>query len=96
MIISWLGLSTVDTTGWVNYDSIKEQWESVIYTNSTRRKYLAFLIMLTSWRIWNERNARVFGNISTMLTVVMAKIKVEASLWSVAGAKHLGSLLENP
>jgi hypothetical protein len=96
MIISWRDLSTVDTAGWVNYDSVKERWESVIYTNGTGRKYLSYLIMLTSWKIWNERNARVVGNISTMVTVVMAKIKVEASLWSVAGAKHLGALLENP
>jgi hypothetical protein len=79
----------VDTARWVNYDSVKEWWESVIYTNGTRRKSLAPPIMFTSWEILNKRNARVFCNISTMPTVVMEKIKVEASFWSVAGSKAL-------
>jgi hypothetical protein len=41
----------VDTAHWASYDSVKEWWESVIYTNGTRRKSLASLIMLTSWKI---------------------------------------------
>jgi hypothetical protein len=49
--------------------------------------------MLTSWEIWNERNARVFRNVSTMLMVVVAKIKGEAALWSAAGVTHLGSIM---
>jgi hypothetical protein len=30
---------------------------------------------------------------STMPTLVVSKIKEEARLWSIAGAKHLGSIM---
>jgi hypothetical protein len=49
--------------------------------------------MLTSCEIWNERNARVFRNVSSMPMVVEAKIEGDAALWSAAGATHLGSIM---
>ena len=79
MVISWLGLSTCSTSQWHTFDSMHDWWESVIYTNGTRRKSLASLIMLVSWEVWNERNARVFRHISTMPTVIFERIKTEAA-----------------
>jgi hypothetical protein len=67
MIITWLGLTSMDTSSWLNYVSVKEWWKSVIYTNDIRRKSLASLIMLTSCEIWNERNARVFATLQPCL-----------------------------
>ena len=92
-IISWLGLSSIDTSRWASFVSVKEWWDSIIFANGTARKSLASLLMLVTWEIWNERNARVFRKVFTMPTVIASQIKTEAALWSMAGAKHLGSIM---
>jgi hypothetical protein len=92
-LISWLGIDSVDTSTWANFDSVKDWWLDFIFINGTRRKYFASLIMLTSWAIWNKHNARVFRNFASMPSVIVTKIKGEAALWRIAGAKHLGSLM---
>ena len=60
---------------------------------SPNRKALASITLLASWEIWNERNARVFRNKFAPPTVVFNKIKAEARLWVVAGAKRLGEIM---
>ena len=60
MVIAWLGLSAINTSQWHSFSSMKDWWNSVIYTNGTRRKSMASLIMLICWEVWTERNARVF------------------------------------
>jgi hypothetical protein len=92
-LISWIGIDLVDTSTWAIFDFVKDWWLDFIYANSTRRKSFASLIMLTSWVIWNERNVRVFRNFASLPYVVVTKIKGEATLWSIAGAKHLGSTM---
>ena len=50
-------------------------------------------MMLVAWEIWNERNARVFRNTAAPTTVVIAKIRDEASIWARAGAKYLCNIM---
>ena len=54
---------------------------------------MATLSMLTSWTIWNERNARIFQLKSAPPTILLANIKIEAHTWVTAGAKKLGSIM---
>lgn len=61
--------------------------------HSSIRKGIASLTLLTTWEIWNERNARVFRNKHTPPLVLLDKIKTEARLWVLAGAKRLGDLM---
>jgi hypothetical protein len=61
--------------------------------SSTRRKGIASLTLLISWKIWCERNARVFRKKNTPSMVVLDKVKSEARLWVLAGAKRLGTLM---
>ena len=56
-------------------------------------KALASLMMLISWEIQTERNARVFRNTAIPSMVLMCKIKEEVSLWTVAGAKHMSVVM---
>jgi hypothetical protein len=56
---------------------------------STNRKALASLTFVVSWEVWNERNARVFRNKHAPSLVLLAKIKNEARLWVITGAKKL-------
>jgi hypothetical protein len=50
---------------------------------------MASFAMLVSWKIWKEKNARVFRNQAITLTMLASKIKDEAMLWCLAGAKAL-------
>jgi hypothetical protein len=61
--------------------------------SSTRRKGIASLTLLISWEIWCERNARVFRKKNAPSMVVLDKVKSEARLWVLAGAKRLGTLM---
>jgi hypothetical protein len=54
---------------------------------------MASLAMLIIWEVWNERNDRVFKNKSAPTQVVFEKIKKEANLWVLAGAKSLSNLM---
>jgi hypothetical protein len=83
----------VDFFSWANHDTVKEWWMSFIYPNGTRRKSFDTLLMLVTWEIWNERNVRVFLNVATLPSIVVSKIRGEAALWSLVGAKHLGSIM---
>jgi hypothetical protein len=56
-------------------------------------KGLASLALLTVWEIWKERNARVFRHKLSPTFVILDKIKGEARLWVLAGAKGLGNLM---
>jgi hypothetical protein len=40
--------------------------------------------MLTSWRIWSERNDRVFDNDRKPIQKLIDQIKADARLWTVA------------
>jgi hypothetical protein len=75
-VIQWLGITSVNTATWANHDSVKEWWMSFIYSNGVQRKSLVTLIMFVSWKIWNERNARMFQNIAMLHNV--EKIRGEA------------------
>jgi hypothetical protein len=53
-------------------------------------KALPSLTLLAVGEIWNERNAWVFH---TPMFVILDKIKKEARLLVIMGAKHLGKLM---
>lgn len=79
-IISWLGLTDVDTSRWSTLDTVKDWWLSFIYPNDIRQKYFASLIMLASWEIWNERSTRVFRNVVSISSAIVNKIEEKAAL----------------
>jgi hypothetical protein len=61
--------------------------------HATNRKAMASITLLVTWEIWNERNDRVFHNKSAPLHVMLDRIKREARLWVIAGAKRLGDIM---
>ena len=88
-ILPWLGMHHISTTTWTMSASVKEWWDSNLQIRLGSPKALASLMMLISWEVWSERNARVFRNVAVPSVVIINKIKHEASLWALAGAKHL-------
>jgi hypothetical protein len=89
----WLGLTDFDTNIWADYDSLEEWWCHISGVDGRRRKGLSSLLLLTAWKIWNERNARVFWSVASMPTRVASIIKSNAILWGLVGAKILTALM---
>jgi hypothetical protein len=61
--------------------------------SSASRRGIASLTLLVSWEIWCEHNARVFRNKQAPSIVILDKVKCEARLWVLAGAKRLEELM---
>jgi hypothetical protein len=61
--------------------------------STPNRKGIASIVALTSWQIWNERNARVFRHKHMPPSVLCENIKKELELWVAAGAKGVSILM---
>jgi hypothetical protein len=57
------------------------------------RQDMASLSLLVTWKIWNERNARVFRKKQAAPSVILEIIKKEARLWVITGAKRLDKIM---
>lgn len=68
MIKAWLNLDNIDTSCWIGERSIKDWWVNMPEKNTTNRKAMSSLIVLTCWTIWPERNARIFCHKSMLHT----------------------------
>ena len=88
-ICTWLGILDSSPMIWRHEDSVKDWWLKAVSGGGDHRKATASLMMLVSWEIWKERNARIFCNTDVATSIVVSKIKEEAHLWALAGAKHL-------
>ena len=92
-VLPWLGMHHITTSTWVTRASVKEWWNANLQIRLSSPKALASLMMLISWEVWSERNARVFRNSAAPSMTIISKIKQEVSLWALAGAKHLGVVM---
>jgi hypothetical protein len=93
LVKDWLGIVDFEPHSWLAYDEVEDWWTSIAFAHDGRRKSIATLLMLVTWELWKERNARTFNNVSTMPTIIFDKIKLEARNWVLVGAKHLGILI---
>jgi hypothetical protein len=82
----------MDISQWAGL-SIKAWWDNMTDDPIPNLKAMASLTLLTSWEIWNKRNARVFQNKHAPSFVVFERIIREARLWVNAGAKRLGEMM---
>ena len=65
----------------------------LISSEHVPQKAIRSLSLLVIWEIWCERNARVFRKQETSVPGLLSKIKNEAAVWALAGAKDLKSLI---
>jgi hypothetical protein len=92
LIKEWLGLYSIELHTWLAM-SLHEWWSLMTGASTPNRKALGSVVLLTSWEIWNERNARIFRHKHAPPTVVFGNIKKELKLWVAAGAKHVSILM---
>ena len=57
------------------------------------KKGLRTLILLIVWEVWKERNRRIFDHKEAATSYLLSKIKEEAGMWALAGAKRLGEII---
>jgi hypothetical protein len=57
------------------------------------RKTMALLKVLVFFEIWQERNASVFRNHASTSTMLVSKIREEATLWYLARVKALSNVM---
>ena len=92
LLMEWFGIFSIDPPSWKPL-SLHEWCLLMTGSSMPNRKAIATLTLLTSWEIWNERNARVFRNKLSPTFVLFEKIKKEARLWVTAGAKGLSEIM---
>jgi hypothetical protein len=92
-VIQWLAINVGHQHHHGTNLTVPEWWELMAGEHATNRKAMASITLLVTWEIWNERNDRVFHNKSAPLHVMLDRIKREARLWVIAGAKRLGDIM---
>jgi hypothetical protein len=92
LIKEWLGLYGIHPRKWAGLN-IQDWWSSLAEHPSQQRKGLTSIALLTVWELWLEQNGRVFRHKTSPTFIVLDKIKCEARLWVLAGAKGLGILI---
>jgi hypothetical protein len=85
-------LNALHPEQWVNLD-LPAWWNIMAAGQMPNRKAMASVTLLVSWEVWNERNARVFRTKCALPHVVLDRIKKEAWMWVLAGARRLGELM---
>jgi hypothetical protein len=72
---------------------VKEWWTEAVHKQGNSKKSMVSLAMLVSWKIWKERNACIFQNNISTSNMIVAKVKEEVALWSLAGAKAISIIM---
>ena len=89
----WLHCPAITTSLAVTKPTILHYWKGLAKAPSPSRKGMHTAIILISWEIWKERNARVFNNKFTMPSILFQRIKTEGRIWILAGAKNLAEII---
>ena len=88
-----IGLSGLFLPSWSQAESLHQWWTSLSAVPCHSRKGMCSMIILVSWEIWNERNARIFNHKELPHNQLLQKIKDESGMWIMAGGKHLAILI---
>ncbi|WVZ88969.1 hypothetical protein U9M48_035436 [Paspalum notatum var. saurae] len=90
----WLGCQSLHPNSWDADRSLGDWFYSLAgSSSSSSAQGLRSLAILVVWSVWSERNARIFKDEHKTIAALIVEIKEEVRLWSVAGAKHLASLV---
>lgn len=86
-IFEWLSVDIQTQGNWQSFSTVFDWWTAVATTQGTPLKALCLVLILVSWEIWKERNARVFqSNYSTVVAVVNKIKECRACAWRALSA----------
>ena len=89
VISLWLGSPQLGPDKLVGRALVFDCWTSSVIHTEAPRKATASIVTLVAWKLWNERNSRIFRHMSHLPSVIIVDIKEETRLWVKAGAKCL-------
>jgi hypothetical protein len=72
---------------------VVQYWHAATKSPTACPQGLKSAVILITWEIWKERNARVFNNKEQTPPSIFQKIKDEGANWILAGAKHLAEII---
>ncbi|WVZ53572.1 hypothetical protein U9M48_004492 [Paspalum notatum var. saurae] len=84
-------VAEVHHSAWQPSDSVHLWWSGLAAALARDKRGLRSLMILVAWTIWCKRNSRIFNRKVATVSQVLAKIKDEARLWTLGGAKHLAN-----
>ena len=88
-ILSRCGIAALVPNG----DSFPVWWQQArLRLGKSRRKGFDSLVLLLTWKLWLERNSRVFEGKRSTVPALCSSIANEAHLWKLAGATGLSTL----
>jgi hypothetical protein len=93
LVAGWTSLVELRPAEWPASRSPLHWWKNLSNLPDVPRKGVRSFILLVIWEVWKERNDRVFNRREAAPPSTAAKIKSEASVWIVVGAKDLTILL---
>ena len=85
----WLHCPSIMQSQASSKPTILDYWKDVVAMPSPSRKGMKTAVILITWEIWKERNARIFNNKYTTPSATFQRIKTESKNWILAGAKML-------
>lgn len=93
LVATWTAQQGLKPSNWKPSRTTFKWWSNLKMTPGTPKIPVRALTMLVTWEMWKKRNARVFQHREISALSLFAKIKKEANDWSLAGEKHLKSLI---
>lgn len=93
LVATWVGFHQLEPRRWGVAQSIKDWLKMLASVSGVPKKGLRTLILLIVWEVWKERNRRIFDHKEAATSYLLSKIKEEAGMWALAGAKRLGEII---
>jgi hypothetical protein len=90
---SWLSCPSLLNDLGSGRETVLHYWHAITGSPTVHPQGLKPDVTLITWKLWKERNARVFNNKDSMPMAVVENIKEESKNWILAGAKHLADII---
>ncbi|CAN6163562.1 unnamed protein product [Urochloa humidicola] len=87
-----LSATIADTAAWKACRNMPHWWKQASTSGALSNKATRSLLLLVSWEIWKERNARIFQRKEASVQSILMKIKDEIRAWCLAGCRCMREL----
>jgi hypothetical protein len=74
---------------WGTPSATLEWIASTIVAATVRDRKLTISVLLVLWVLWKERNRRIFDNKDRPVSIVVAEVADELSIWALATCRHI-------
>lgn len=93
LVSQWLHNAAMLSASWTTDQPLPDWYQDLADSRTSNQGKMGqrSIAMMTIWKIWTERNDRIFRDKTKISHRIFAEIK-EARMWITAGAKHVRDL----